>query len=181
MFRRDTTAVISASAPIVIDKHELHSAWPAYCQKDLRQANKDGLTLTVERGNVCYGPGDRVQLHATIQCSKAPINVRSFEMALRETAVFRAAAEGSNKTSNGPRIRSAFVGSEKVPVNMNIPATGSQSCDLGCLIPTTHTTTTVVTAAHIEVIYSVAVRAMFADGRDLVIDNIPVMMSNWQR
>src|SRR5258708_4227891 len=177
LFRRDTAATISASAPIVIDKHELHSAWPAYNQKDVRQANKDGFTLIVERGNVCNGPGDRLQLHATIQCSKVPVVVRSFEMALRETAVFRAATAADGRTSNGPKIRSIFIGSEKVTVNLNIPATGSQSCDLGCLIPASHTSTTVVTAVHIEVVYSAAVRAMFDDGRDLVIDNIPVMMS----
>ena len=110
-----------------------------------------------------------------------PVFVRSFEMALRETAVFRAANSTSNKASNGPRIRSTFVGSEKVTVNLDIPPTGSQSCDLGCLIPTNHITTTVITAVHIEVIYSLAVRVMFNDGRDLVIENVPVTMSNRHR
>ncbi|KAF8337537.1 uncharacterized protein EI90DRAFT_2661920 [Cantharellus anzutake] len=181
LFRRDTPTLISTSSQIIIDKHELHSAWPAYCQKDVRQVNKDGLTLTVERGNTCYGPGDRVVLHSSVQCGKTSVFVRSFEMALRETAVFRQIVSAGNKASNGPQISSNFVGSEKVTVNASIPAGGSLNCDLGCPIPTGHTSTTVVTAKYIEVIYSIAVRAMFEDGRDLVIDNIPVMMSNWPR
>ncbi|KAF9505865.1 hypothetical protein BS47DRAFT_489941 [Hydnum rufescens UP504] len=159
LFRRVTAPVMSASSPIVIDKHELHSTWPAYSQKDSRQVNKDGFTLVVERGNTCYGPGDTVLLRVTLKSSTPPVTIRSYEMALRETAVYRTGE--APKTANGPQIRSSFVGSEKLSVNVLLKS--------------------VVTATHIEVVYGIAVRATLDDGRDLVIDNIPVMMSNWSR
>jgi hypothetical protein len=179
LFRRVTAPVMSASSPIVIDKHELHSTWPAYSQKDSRQVNKDGFTLVVERGNTCYGPGDTVLLRVTLKSSTPPVTIRSYEMALRETAVYRTGE--APKTANGPQIRSSFVGSEKLSVNVLLKSGLAHTVDLKCIIPTSHTTTTVVTATHIEVVYGIAVRATLDDGRDLVIDNIPVMMSNWSR
>lgn len=169
------------TAPIVIDKHELHSAWPAYLQPDTREVEKDGFQLTVERFATCYGPGDRVVMKCTIKSTSGTGAIRSYEMALRETAIFRRGPSSGTKSNVGPTVRSTFVGSEKLPVRVVIRPGLTDTVELKCTIPASHTTTTVVTAQHIEIVYSVAVRATLEGGGDLVIDNMPVMMSNWPR
>lgn len=181
LFRKDVSPIRGTTAPIVIDKHELHSTWPVYLKPDVREVEKDGFTLVVERTNTCYGPGDRVLVKATIKSASGAGTVRSYEMALRETAVFRRGPNSGTKANAGPIIRSNFIGSEKLPVRVVIRPGLSDSVELKCTIPASHTTTTVVTAQHIEIAYSLAVRAILDGGTELVIDNIPAMMSNWPR
>lgn len=135
----------------------------------------------MERHNTCYGPGDRVLVKATVKSTSGTGTVRSYEMALRETAVFRRGPYSGTKANAGPTVRSNFIGSEKLPTRVVIRPSLSDSVDLKCTIPASHTTTTVVTAQHIEIVYSLAVRAILEGGTELVIDNIPVMMSNWPR
>ena len=165
----------------MIDKHELHSTWPVYLKPDVREVEKDGFHLTVERSYTCYGPGDRVAAKATLKSTNVTGLVRSYEMALRETAVFRRGPGSGTKSNVGPIVRSDFIGSERLPARATIRPGLSDTVELKCTIPATHTTTTVVTAQHIEIVYSLAVRATMEDGTELVIDNIPVMMSNWPR
>lgn len=102
-------------------------------------------------------------------------------MAIRETAVFRRGPASGTKANAGPTVRSNFIGSDKLPVRVVIRPGLSDNVELKTTIPASHTTTTVVTAQHIEIVYSLAVRAQLEGGIELVIDNIPVMMSNWPR
>lgn len=165
----------------MIDKHELHSTWPVYLKPDVRETEKDGFHLTVERTHTCYGPGDRVAARATLKSTAGTGTVLSYEIALRETAVFRHGPGSSARSNIGPTVRSDFIGSERVPAGVAIQQGLSDTVELNCTIPASHTTTTVVTAQHIEIVYSLAVRAILEGGVELVIDNIPAMMSNWPR
>lgn len=181
LFRRDAAPVRETTAPIVIDKHELHSTWPVYLKPDVREVEKDGFHLTGERNNTCYGPGDPVVVRATLKSLTGTGTVRSYEMALRETAVFRHGPNSGTKSITGPIVRSNFIGSERLPVRVTMRPGLSDTIELKSTIPASHTTTTVVTAQHIEIVYSLAVRATIEGGTALVIDNIPVMMSNWPK
>lgn len=175
---------MSNTAQIVIDKHELHSAWPIYLQPDIRQAARDGMSLIVERPNTCYGPGDRVFVRATVKSSRATIIIKSYEFTLRETAIFRGGAQDPKVRKPGPQVRTGFIGQQQIVVNRPVhPAAngGAHTVDLGCMVPSGHTSTTVVTGDHIEVIYAMTIRVAIEHGDDMVLDNIPVMMSNWPR
>jgi hypothetical protein len=102
-------------------------------------------------------------------------------MALRKSVVFRRGPTAGAKANQGPQVDSSFVGSDRRNVQTYVRPGGSDSVDLACAIPATHTTTTISTAQHIEIAYYLAVRVSLEEQGDLVIDNIPVTMSNWAR
>ncbi|KAF8317350.1 hypothetical protein DL93DRAFT_2055588, partial [Clavulina sp. PMI_390] len=182
LFRKEVSPLRETTAKITIDKHELHSTWPVYLKPDVRNMQKNGFDLTVERHNTCYGPGDVVNVKAILKSLTGTGTVRVYEMALRETAVYRQFPGTTGpKGASGPVVRSNFIGTNKLPVRVVIRPGLSDSIDLKCTIPSTHKTTTVVTAEHIEIVYSLAVRTILEDKTELVIDNIPIMMSNWPR
>ncbi|KAF9242069.1 hypothetical protein BU15DRAFT_73000 [Melanogaster broomeanus] len=159
-FRRRQTSVISQATNIIIDKHELHSTWPVYSQPESRSVSQDGLQLTVERGRTCYGPGDRVSIMAILKSeSIQPAQVRGFELTLKETIIFRAGPQATAAKRSGPQVKTATIGEQKVPLNVALYRDGQHKAELGCLIPNTHTTTTLVAARHIDITYVIVVRA----------------------
>lgn len=177
--------MMNTSAPIVIDKHELHCAWPVYAQPDVRHTSIDGVTLTVSRRMTCHGPGDRVTVQAVIKSdSPMPEIIRAYEFALREIVVFRPSPQTPGghmqKKAAGPTVRSSSLGEQKVPVNAQLLRGMHHTVELGCVIPTTHTSTTVSSGKNIEVSYVTHVRALLEGGKVLTLD-LPVLMSNWPR
>lgn len=181
LFSRSSAPIITTSASIVIDKHELHSAWPVYTKRDEREMEKDGLVLTAERSNTCYGPNDPVLVRLTARSNTGTATIKTYEMALRESAVFRRGPAAGSKPNQGPQVRSTFIGSDRRMVQVPLRPGISNSIELSCIVPSNHMTTSIVTAQHIEVVYNLAVRALLEGGGELVIDNIPVMISNWSR
>jgi hypothetical protein len=184
--RKESVTNIVQTAPIVIDKHELHCTWPIYCQPFIRDASADGLTLIIERTYGCYAPGDRVTVQALVKSNNpTPVAVRAYEFVLRETMIFRPGAPqggGANKKApQGPQVRTTFIGEQKLPVNVLLSNGTQHSAQLGCVIPPTHAVTTVQWAKHIEVNYNIGVRIIYDNGRQLMLDNIQVMMSSWPR
>lgn len=168
-------------APIIIDKHELHSVWPLYQQPETRQQTQDGVTLVVERSSTCYGPGDRISVLATLR-SDAPVPaiLRGFEFALREATVFRPGGAGAVGKKAAPQVRVVIVGEQKVPVNANLFGGQQHRAELNCLIPATHTTTTLASARHIDITYTISVKALMGAGKPVQLE-LPVVISNWPR
>ncbi|KAG6331726.1 hypothetical protein ID866_7363 [Astraeus odoratus] len=200
-FRRRKTTVVSHATTIIIDKHELHSTWPVYSQPESRSTAQDGVQLTVERSRTCYGPGDRVSVAAILKAeSVQPIVLRGFEFTLRETTVFRAGPHppggggggggggigggggGSNKRT-GPQIRVSTIGEQKVPLSATLYSGAQHKAEMGCLIPNTHTTTSLNAARHIDITYVIVVRAWIgaAQNAQSVTLELPVIVSNWPR
>src|SRR5258708_35140149 len=105
--RRDTMPTLSADHSIIILKHELHSNWPVYSQHDHKETSKEGLTLAVERSRTCIGPGEQLELVATLKSdSPIPFSFRGFDMTLRENVSFRASpGVTSSKKINIPQAR----------------------------------------------------------------------------
>ncbi|KAI6043324.1 hypothetical protein EDC04DRAFT_2652439 [Pisolithus marmoratus] len=186
-FRRRKTTLVSHAATIIIDKHELHSTWPVYSQPESRSTVHDGLRLTVERGRTCYGPGDRVSVTAILRAETAQlVTLRGFEFTLRETTVFRAGPHasgagggGANKRT-GPQVRVAVIGEQKVPLNTTLHKGAQHKAELGCLIPNTHTTTSLNAARHIDITYVIIVRASVGAPQPVAME-LPVIVSNWPR
>ncbi|KAI6103665.1 hypothetical protein F5141DRAFT_1132298 [Pisolithus sp. B1] len=186
-FRRRKTTVVSQAATIIIDKHELHSTWPVYSQPESRSTFQDGVRLTVERGRTCYGPGDRVSITAILRSETAqPVMLRGLEFTLRETTVFRAGphasgagGSGANKRT-GPQVRIATIGEQKVPLTTTLHHELQHKAELGCLIPNTHTTTSLNAARHIDITYNIVVRAWVGSSQSVTME-LPVIVSNWPR
>lgn len=178
--RRTTTPTLSTMTPVVIDKHELHSTWPVYAQPDSRHVVEDLLTMTVDRTHTCYGPGDRVSVTATFRNDGVTVAVlRAFEFMLKETVIFRAGPRVAGKKT-APQVKVSSIGEQKTPVNLTIYGGQMHRAELACVIPQTHTTATVNAARHIDIAYSINVRAVLGSGKPLLMD-LPVTISNWPR
>ncbi|KAH0826905.1 hypothetical protein J3R83DRAFT_4497 [Lanmaoa asiatica] len=179
-FRRRKTAVVSQATTIIIDKHELHSTWPVYSQPESRSVHQEGVHLTVDRGRTCYGPGDRVSVMAILKSDAVhPVVLRGFEFTLKETTIFRAGPQATSKRS-GPQAKVSNIGEQKVPLNVTLYNGTQHKAELGCLIPNTHTTTTLNAARHIDITYVIIVRAWIGSMQSVMME-LPVIVSNWPR
>ncbi|EGO21390.1 hypothetical protein SERLADRAFT_441746 [Serpula lacrymans var. lacrymans S7.9] len=179
-FRRRKSLVTTTSAIITIDKHELHSTWPVYSQPDSRRASHDGVHLIIERSHTCFGPGDRVSVMAVVKSDSVhTVILRGFEFALVETTIFRPGPYASGK-KGGPDKKTNIIGDQKVPVNATLYGGAQHKAELGCLIPNTHTTTSLNAARHIDITYSIVVMAWLATGQVIKLE-LPVIVSNWPR
>ncbi|KAG6371878.1 hypothetical protein JVT61DRAFT_8877 [Boletus reticuloceps] len=179
-FRRRKAAVLSQATTIIIDKHELHSTWPVYSQPESRSVHQDGVHLTVERDRTCYGPGDRVSVMALLKSDAVhPVVLRGFEFTLRETTIFRAGPQATAKRS-GPQSKTANIGEQKVPLSVTLYNGMQHKAELGCLIPNTHTTTTLNAARHIDITYVIVARAWIGQMQSVTME-LPVIVSNWPR
>ncbi|KZT18091.1 hypothetical protein NEOLEDRAFT_1184596 [Neolentinus lepideus HHB14362 ss-1] len=179
-FRRTKAVTITTMSPIVIDKHELHSTWPIYCQPEIRNVTQDGVILTVERSNTCYGPGDRVSVFATVKSDTLhTVILRGFEFVLREHVVFRAGPQATGKKV-APQAKVSIVGEQKVPVNATLYGGTQHRAELACTIPQNHTSATLNSARHIDITYRLSIKAVMGTGSPLIMDLL-VIVSNWPR
>ncbi|KIJ59700.1 hypothetical protein HYDPIDRAFT_177738 [Hydnomerulius pinastri MD-312] len=181
-FRRRKTAIISQATTIIVDKHELHSTWPVYSQPESRSVTQDGVHLTVERARTCYGPGDRVSVMAILKSdSVQPVILRGFEFTLKETTIFRAGPQATASAKrSGPQVKTANIGEQKVPLNVTLYGGTQHKAEVGCLIPNTHTTTSLNAARHIDITYVIVVRAWIGSMQSVTME-LPVIVSNWPR
>ncbi|KAJ6455813.1 hypothetical protein C8R45DRAFT_1035797 [Mycena sanguinolenta] len=178
--RKRKSVVVSTQADVLIDKHELHSTWPVYCQPETRNIAQEGVTLIVERNATCYGPGDRVSLYATVKSDALhTVILRGFELTLKESTIFRAGPYTSGKKS-APQVRVVTISENKFPVNATLYGGTQHRTELTCMISPDHTTTTLNAARHIDITYTLSVKALMGTGTPLIMD-LPVIVSNWQR
>ncbi|KAF9532758.1 hypothetical protein CPB83DRAFT_580351 [Crepidotus variabilis] len=177
--RKAKSVVVSVSSPVIIDKHELHSTWPVYCQQETRHLEQDGVNLIVERNRTCFGPGDRISVMATVKSdSLHTVILRGFEIALRETTVFRPGLMPGKRTA--PLSKQTSISENKVPVNQTLYGGTTHSLELACMVPANHTTPTLTSARYIDVTYTLCVRALMGTGTHVLME-LPIMISNWQR
>jgi len=178
--RKAKSVVVSTISSITIDKHELHSTWPVYCQPETRYTAQDGVNLSVQRNNTCYGPGDRIAVTAIVKSDDLRTNIlRTLELSLRETTVFRAGMLGPGKKIP-PQERQLNIAESKLAVNATLYGGTSHTAELSCMLSPAHTTTTLNAARHIDITYTLCIKALFGTGGPLVMD-LPVIVSNWQR
>ncbi|KAG6868808.1 hypothetical protein C0993_010106 [Termitomyces sp. T159_Od127] len=179
-FRKRKSVVVSTQAAVTIDKHELHSTWPIYCQPETRQVIQNGATLVVERNQLCYGPGDRISLRALLRSDALSDTVlRGFELTLREYSRFDPGQQAGKK-SVPPQERVATICETKLAINGSLFPGQEHRAELACLISDHHTTTSLNSARHIDVAYFLSVKA-FVDNVPTIVMDLPVIVSNWQR
>ncbi|PPQ99223.1 hypothetical protein CVT24_009242 [Panaeolus cyanescens] len=178
--RKAKSVVVNSVSSIIIDKHELHSTWPVYCQLERRELSQEGVKLTVERNSTCYGPGDRIAVVATVKSDSLNTTIlRGYEIFLKEATVFRAGPLAPNKRA-APQVKQAIITENKVAVNATLYGGSNHSAELVCMLPATHTTTTLNAARHIDVTYTLCVKAVMGTGAHIIME-LPVIISNWQR
>lgn len=141
---------------------------------------QEGVNLIVERSNACYGPGDPITVKATVKSdSLHTVILRGFEFYLKESTVYRAGIHAQGKKT-APQVRQMNISESKVAVNATLYGGTSHTSDLTCVISADHTTTTLNAARHIDVTYTLCIKALMGTGTHLVMD-LPVIISNWQR
>ncbi|KAG8900983.1 hypothetical protein FRC01_009978, partial [Tulasnella sp. 417] len=185
ILKRESTQNVTASCQIVIDKHELHSAWPMYARPESRSKMLDGYTLTVNRTHQAYGPGDRIAVQTLVKNDTPQVNqVRYYEFSLREHVMYKPAGNqnGTRKMMTQPQTRARAIVEQRIPITMASPLhPGMQAkAELSLQVPFNQTTTTVSFAHRIEVQFVIHVRAVLATGLQLFLD-LPITMSNWTR
>jgi len=166
------------TAPVIIDKHELHSTWPVYCQPEQRHVSQDDINLIVERNRTCFGPGDRISVVATVKSdSLHTVILRGFQILLKEATVYRPGIPGRRAA---PLANQVAISETKVDVNATLYGGTSHNSELACMVPANHTTPTLTSARHIDVTYTLSVKALIGTGTHLAME-LPIIMSNWQR
>ncbi|KAF5378344.1 hypothetical protein D9615_008708 [Tricholomella constricta] len=178
--RKRKSVVVSTQASIIIDKHELHSTWPVYLQHETRQVVKDGCTLVVDRNQTCYGPGDRIAVMALLRSDALDNTIlRGFEITLKEATVFRTGLQAGKKLLP-PQVKVISISDSKLAINGALHPGTEHRAELTCSISPNHTTTSLNSARHIDVTYTLCVKAI-VDHRPPIVLDLPVIVSNWQR
>lgn len=180
-FRKRKDAIASTTASVIIDKHDLHSTWPVYCQPEKRNVFEDsGTKLSVERSQSCYGPGDRMSVTATVRTdSPYVIMLRGFEILLKETITFRGQMYVAGKKGEA-LTKTNIISENRFQVNTPMQGGMQTTQDLFCMLSPSHTNTTLSAARHIDITYVLVVKALVGTGLPLVVE-LPVIVSNWQR
>ncbi|KAG8912016.1 hypothetical protein FRC01_005348 [Tulasnella sp. 417] len=163
LLQRETTQTVTTSCQIIIDKHELHSAWPMYSRPASMSKMLDGYTLTVNRAWQAYGPGDRISVQTFVKNDTPQVNhVRFYQFSLRELVT--------------------DIVEQRIPITMASPVHPGveATAELSLLVPVNQTTTTVSFANRIEVEFEIHVRVVLATGMPLFLDLL-ITMSNWTR
>ncbi|KAG8896383.1 hypothetical protein FRC01_011847, partial [Tulasnella sp. 417] len=185
ILKRESTQNVTASCQIVIDKHELHSAWPMYARPESSSKMLDGYTLTVNRTHQAYGPGDRIAVQTLVKNDTPQVNqVRYYEFSLREYVMYKPAGNqnGTRKMMTQPQTRTRAIVEQRIPVAMASalhPGMRAKA-ELSSQVPFNQRTTTVSFANRIEVQFEIHIRAVLATGLELFLD-LPITMSNWTR
>lgn len=179
ILRKDSSTIFEDTAPIQIDKHELHSTWPIYNQPDMRSVARDQLTLTASRTQTCFSPGEKVTVTATLQSNSFnATHLRAFEFALLEFLEFRVPKSKAKKAI--PQVKVTVLGEQKAPVNATMFGGMHHVSQLGCIVPPDYPNATIDSARHIDLRHKVVIKAILEHMKPYSIE-LPVTLSNWQR
>lgn len=185
--KEEIPSVIQAVQPIVLDKHELHSTWPAYNQPDTHTGERDGLRAKLRRQRYAFAPGDKVSVKVIVSSSRVePAKIKSVAVTIKETVTFHGVKPSrksltSSSTSAKPSMQRVEIISQKAKtVGKKIYKGDSNDYDLECIIPKSHPMMSISTGKHIEVSYTLRVYVDISKS-PIVIDHIPMMMTTFPR
>ncbi|PFH45550.1 hypothetical protein AMATHDRAFT_71571 [Amanita thiersii Skay4041] len=179
-FRKRKSTTWTTKAGVIIDKHDLHSVWPVYCQPETRHITQDAVKLIIDRKQSCYGPGDRISVTATLQSENLhTLILRGFEISLKETIAFRGHLFVAGKKGE-PQTKTTIISENKFPVNTTMFGGTQITNELFCVLAAEHTNTTLTAARHIDITYVLTVKALMGTGPPLIME-LPIIISNWQR
>ncbi|KAJ8522888.1 hypothetical protein ONZ45_g605 [Pleurotus djamor] len=162
--RRRKEVISSTTANITLDKHELHSTWPVYCQHEVRQAINDGCIIAV----AAMLKSDRT----------GTVILRGYEMALVETLVLTTAHTSTKRAVQ--HQQESIITECKLPVNVTMYGGVGHQAELRCVVPTGHINSTVNSARHLDITYTLSIKAHLSTGAQVAM-RLPVVVSRWPR
>lgn len=184
-----TSSIIQAVHPIVIEKHDLHSTWPAYNVAEEHRGENEGVRCRVERYQTCHAPGDKVKVKVVVQSTKIdPVKLKSVAFSVRETVTFHGGkASRLSLTSNSATNRSKPASQRTETLTQKAKQLGkklykgdSLEYELECAIPKHHALMTISTAKHVEVSYTMRVYVDVSKA-PIIIDHLPLIMTTSTR
>lgn len=142
LFKKDHISVATVDEPLQIIKYDLASAWPAFNANQRRSIStcNGAVTLTVERSQQAFGPGEKIYATATIRSELVQaFRVKGFDMALVELfTIYPSLDSGKKKKKDPPPQpvvkRTTLLTCRKV-INDVIGRGGEKTAILDILVP----------------------------------------------
>ena len=141
VFKKEAAPIAKISEPLLIVKHELHSAWPVYDVPDTTMGSSNDMTLTVQRPSTAFGPLDRLILTASLRSNRAlPFQLKGFECQLIEVITSLPmndpkTGKPKRRSSSQPVNRSRIIGSARVAVSESVGKGGEKSARMDMAAP----------------------------------------------
>jgi len=187
MRKEDTSSVMQSVQPITLDKHEMHSTWPAYNIPDTHTGERDSMRAKLRRERYCYAPGDKIRVKVIVQSNRVePAKLKSVAVTIKETVTFHGVKPSkksmtSNSNSAQPSMQRVEVVTQKAKqIGKKIYKGDSKDYDIELVIPKNHALMTISTAKHIEVSYTMRLYVDISKS-PIVIDHVPMMMTTFPR
>lgn len=198
-------SIVTQVSEVTIEKHELNPSWPIYAWQaentplQVKQAN---LSMSLKRETVIFGGNDAVRLDIQIKSERnAPIKITRIELQLRELITTREADVITRGGTFDPKKtfqNSYDILQLKSPCHNILYQNENMSHALLAVFPVHHTHFTVQNAKHLDVKYIMRLRAVLEVPKEaklkkgevrekdeplkeIVLDNVPVIVSPWSR
>lgn len=173
-FRRQAVStVVTASEPILLEKHELHSTWPIYNLPEEHEETKGNFRLKMFRNKTSFAVLDEVQVRMIVHNQSAAVaKVKSLSILLRQHITLHA-------NSDQPmQQKTDVLATKNKNARKKIKPGELLMYDLSLVVPKSHTVMTISTAKHIDVAHALCVSADVGKTR-IVIDQLPVQISGF--
>jgi hypothetical protein len=166
LFKSESAPITKISEPLMITKHELHSAWPLYNVTDTRQVSAPSGNLSISRPARAVGPTDRILLTATLRSTHTKnFKLKGFDVSLTEILTLRPQPAASTKGKKAkpappPITKTRIVASIRVPVDEKIAPGGEKSARIEMVVPPDKVLLTVKNAKTMDVEYELDIKAV---------------------
>lgn len=150
---------------------ELLPAWPIYNIPEVRQTLLEEVELIVTRPYTAFGPGDRIEVHATLRSSRPkPLKVRAFVLTLHEILSIRLPTQKGIKQNAMTRTR--IVHEAKVSVNEKITRSEDMRRMIPMIVPAGLVANTIRNGRAIELQYELSVKAVMEGMGDPKVEHL---------
>jgi hypothetical protein len=180
LLRKETTPITQVIKPIYIGKMELLPAWPIYNIPEVRHTVFEEMELVVTRPYTAFGPGDRIEVHATLRCSRPkPLKVRAFILTLHEILTIRLPSQKGVRQNASTRTK--VVHEAKVPVNEKIARSEEMRRTIPMIVPAGLVANTIRNGRAIELQYELSVKAVMEGMGDPKIEHLACIVGTVPR